>query len=176
MKNPFSYKQVIVASGLIVVALAGLLLAQKMLKGREVPGLPAAPQKEAVTLFLPTYEGGLTRKTVDTKEGVSGREKADVIMRELRMGNAVPDKLSLHEFSVSNDGVLYLNLSQDIKTGITDAAGEVTTVFAIVNSFLANFREAKSAQILVEGQALHTINGVVYTYAPMEFNNQLMEE
>jgi hypothetical protein len=176
MKIPLTYRHYIILSGLVVVVLAGLFVAQKAMRGREAPGLPAAPKKETVTIFLPAREGHLVRKTTDTKESIPAREKADVIMRELRMGNAVPDKLTLHEFSLSGDGVLYLNLSQDIKSEKMNAASEITTVYAIIDSFLANFREARSVQILVDGQALHTINGVLYTYAPMELNNQLTEE
>lgn len=176
MKKPLPYKKLIILTGLAVIIIAGLFVAYKTLWNREVSGLPAAPKKDMIILFLPTDEGGLMRKTVDTKEGLTGREKIDLIMRELRMGNAVPDKLTLKDFSVNDDGVLYLNLSQEFKSEQMDAEDEITTVYAITNSFLANFREARSAQILIEGQAVYTINGVMYTYAPIEFNNQLVEE
>jgi hypothetical protein len=176
MQRPIPYVKLIIVAGILVLLGAGFLVAQKALKGREPPGAPAAPKKERLTIFLPRGDGHLVQKTVETKEGVTEREKVDVIMRELRMGNAVPDALTLREFSIDSEGVLYLNLSRDLLDEKTGGADEITTVYGITNSFLANFREAKKVQILVEGQAVHTIHGVLYTYAPIEFNNQLWEE
>jgi hypothetical protein len=176
MQKPIPYKKLIILSGLVVVILAGLLGAQRIFRDRETRGPAVAPHKESLTIFLPAREGLLVRRSVETKEGLTDREKTDVIMRELRMGNAVPDKLTLRQFSLNGEGILYLNLSADIKDERMSGADQITTVYAIVNSFLANIREARSVQLLIEGQALHTINGVVYTYAPIEFNNQLLEE
>jgi hypothetical protein len=176
MEKSIPYKKIILLSCVVVAILAGLLVVQKYVKGREAPGTPAAPRKETLAIYLPLDEARLTRKNVEIKDNLSEREKADVIMRELRMGNAVPDKLTLREFSVNSENVLYLNLSQDIKGESLNAAGEIMSLYAIVNSFLANLREAKSVQVLIDGQAVSTINGVVYTYSPIEFNNQLLEE
>ncbi|HEY3277207.1 MAG TPA: GerMN domain-containing protein [Syntrophorhabdaceae bacterium] len=176
MKEPFSYKKLLLLGGLALIVVAGSLAVMMALRGRETPAPAAAPKKEALTVFLPTDEGTLFRKRVETKDGISQQEKMDIIMRELRMGNAIPDTVTLHEFSIDGEGVLYLNFSQDMKREKIDAAEEITTVYSVINSFLINFREAGKAQILVEGQAPHTLAGVVYTFAPLEINNQLVEE
>ncbi len=136
----------------------------------------AIPQKESLTVFIPAAGGRLTKKMVELKNGLSEKDKAAIIVAELKKEKAVPENLSLHESATDAEGIMYLNFSQELKSAKANPLNEITTVYSLVNSFLSNFAEAKSVQILVEGQALYTINGLLYTYAPIEFNNQLVEE
>ena len=71
---------------------------------------------------------------------------------------------------------MYLNLSHDIKDEEMGTIEEITIVYSIVNSFLSNFKSAKKIQLLIEGQVFHTLNGLLYTYNPLEFNTNLVEE
>jgi hypothetical protein len=176
MERPIPYKKLIILALLLICAVGAAALVHFAMRSKPPAKQAQEPRKESLTIFFPAREGGLTRKSVELKGSASDREKADIIIRELKKEQAVPEKVALHEFAADGDGVLYLNLSQDMKSGATDAATEVITVYSVVNSFLSNFSGAKSVQILVEGQAVYTLHGLLYTYLPLEFNNQLLEE
>ena len=175
MRRPVPYRKLIILFILLAI-FCGLLISQVILR-KGTPGKPVAASKnEALIIFLPGSEGKLKKKNVEIKEDIPDKEKADMIMRELRKGNAVPENLSVYNIAIDTDGVMYLNLSHGIKVENGDPKAEIALVYAIVDSFLSNFRGAKGVQLLVEGEALHTINGLLYTYMPMEFNNQIVED
>jgi len=135
-------------------------------------------EKNTISLFLPTNGGKLVEQTVDIKGTETHKEKGAKILAELKKGGAVPEKLALQELVTDSDGIMYLNFSKDLVTGVPGGGpvGEIATVFSIVNSFLANFRSARKVQILVDWQPVHTLHGIVYTYLPMEFNKTIMED
>jgi hypothetical protein len=136
----------------------------------------AVIEKDALFLFVPTPEARLTQRKVEVKMGMGEREKADLIIHELKKARCLADKTVLYDLAADDNGTIYLNLSRDIRDGVTDGAREVTTTYALVNSFLSNFRGVTKLQLLVEGEPLYTLNGVVYTYLPLEFNKSLLEE
>jgi len=82
----------------------------------------------------------------------------------------------LNDLVIDSDGILYLNFSKDILEKQTTAMMEIMKTFSIVNSFLGTFRNANKVQLLVEGQPVYTLNGTVYTYKPLEFNQDLLED
>ncbi len=49
-------------------------------------------------------------------------------------------------------------------------------VYSLVNSFATSFKDVRKVQLLVEGEPIYTIAGLVYTYMPLEFNRELMED
>ena len=49
-------------------------------------------------------------------------------------------------------------------------------VYAIVNSLLSNLRDARRIHLLIDGKAVYTLHGTVYTYDALEFNKDLLEE
>jgi hypothetical protein len=48
--------------------------------------------------------------------------------------------------------------------------------YSIANSFVTNFRNVNSVQLLAEGQPIQTIGGLIYAYKPIEFNKGLLED
>ena len=127
-------------------------------------------------MYVSETEGMLKKKSVELKNNLPPRAKADLILSELKKEQAVPEKLTLHEMAVDEEGVIYLNFSQDLKAEKASPLSEIATVYSIVNSFLANFKGSKSVQLLVEGEPVYTVSGLLYTYEPLEFNNQIVEE
>jgi hypothetical protein len=176
MSEPISYRKIIVLAGIAVILIALGLAGMKFFKSKEGPAPAPQPKKDTLAIFIPADDGSLIRKNVEAKPAMTQTEKVEAILRHLRAEDAVPRTLSLHEFSIDGDGVLYLNVSRDLKAEKMSAAEEIATVYSLVNSLLANLREAKRVQLLLDGQAPHTLAGVVYTYGPIEFNNQLVEE
>ena len=140
------------------------------------PGKVITPEKKETTfIYIPGDTGKLVKKSIEIKVSLPEREKAELIMSSLKKEKAVPEKLSLHEFIIDTDGTMFLNLSHDINNDTVNT-NNINVIYGIVNSFLSCFKDAKRVQILVNGQALYTIGGQLYTYTPIEFNNQLLED
>ncbi len=107
---------------------------------------------------------------------LTDREKADAIISALKTGKVFPIPLSSPISPADMEGTLILNFTSDLALLKLEPLTEIQTVYAIVNSFLANFTKAKNVQLLAAGQAIFTIGGTVYTYKPMEFNSQMLED
>jgi len=180
MQRPIPYKKIIIPAGIIAVLLVGGLLAFQMFAKKNESGHQAVQvRREALVVFYPDAHGMLKKKTMEMgNEAAAAPDKAraEMVLAELKKENAVPDTLTIRDVAIDSDGTMYLNLSSDIRNDEMGAVEEITTVYSIVNSFLSNFKAAKKIQLLIEGEAFHTLNGVLYTYDPIEFNNNLVEE
>lgn len=132
--------------------------------------------KESLFLFVPGAKGGLEKKVFEIRTTLSERAKADFVFQELRKAKGIPATARLQELAFGEDGVLYLDISHGLIEQQLDARGEIRVVYALVNSFIASFRDVSRVQLLVDGYPLYTLSGVVYTYAPLPFNNDLQEE
>lgn len=84
--------------------------------------------------------------------------------------------MTLNDLVIDSDGVLYLNFSNTITEKKATTMTEILKTFSIVNSFLGNFGNTNKVQLLVEGQPVYTLHGTVYTYKPLEFNQDLLED
>jgi len=133
-------------------------------------------KKETISVYFPTGKGKLVEKKIDIATNLSDKEKGNAIIRNLKAFKAIPEELTLNDLALDSDGILYLNLSKDIAVKKTATIAEITRIFSIVNSFLGNFRNASKVQLLVEGHPVYTLNGTVYTYKPLEFNQDLLED
>ena len=125
--------------------------------------------------------GGLTRSgsgslTIEINSAATSKDKGGVIIDELKKVSLVPESLSLQEIIIDNEGVIYLNFTKDLLQGAAGKSDDTGTVYAIVNSFLASFRYTKKVQLLVDWKPVYTLRGTVYTYLPIEFNKQVMED
>jgi hypothetical protein len=177
MRRPIPHKKLIILAGVLIIVIAGGLLAiQTLTKKNEHGGQPAPVQKETLVLFYPGSQGMLKKKTVEIGNDVPEKARAEILLAELKKESAVPETLAIRDMATDSEGIMYLNLSHDIKTDEMGTLDEITTLYSIVNSFLSNFKNSKKIQFLIEGQAFHTLNGLLYTYDPIEFNNNPVEE
>jgi hypothetical protein len=170
-------KSFIIALVIIVVLAAGAMAyIYKDMWMKKPQQLIAIAQKETISVFFPTGQGKLIEKKFDIISNLTDSEKGNVIIRNLKTLRTIPEELALSDFVVDSDGILYLNFSKDIVEKKSTTITEITKVFSIVNSFLGNFRNANRVQFLVEGHPVYTLNGTVYTYKPLEFNKDLLED
>jgi hypothetical protein len=163
----------------VMVVLASFLAAYTAydyIKSREKPKIFAAATTESINIFVPGEQGGLAEKKLEARIGMSERQKADLLVHTLKKERCLPEELTLYDFVVGENGVVYLNFSKEIQSGPIATGRETTMVYAIVNSFVTNFRNANSVQIIVEGQPIQTIGGLIYTYKPIDFNKGLLED
>lgn len=127
-------------------------------------------------LYCPAPPAKLAVKNVPVKASSTDKEKAEVIIAALKENKILPAGVNLTEFAAGPEGTLLLNFSNELTAMKPDPLTEIQTVYSIINSFLANFSKAKDVQLLAGGQPFYTINGTVYTYKPMEFNSQILED
>lgn len=159
----------------VVVALCSVLYLKA--RPRSQPQFAVVPNdKESLYLFLPTETGGLQKKPLEVRATLSERARADILLQELRKARAIPASVRLRELAFGEDGVLYLDVSHEAVEQQPDMRGEIRIVYALVNSFIASFRDVSRVQLLVDGRPVYTFSGVVYTYGPLPFNNDVEEE
>ena len=159
----------------IAVAAAGFF-AFRYARMARPPTAVVVTETSELKIYCPAPSTKLVPKSIPAKTTLTDKEKADAIISGLKEGKIIPETLSLTEFAADADGTLFLNFTPDIALMKLDPLTEIRTVYAIVNSFLANFSKAKNVQLLAAGQAFHTINGTVYTYKPIEFNSYILED
>jgi spore germination protein GerM len=170
-------KPFVIAFALIVVLSAGAMAyIYKDMWIKKPQQLVAIVQKETVSIYLPTGHGKLIEKKIDITSNLKDKEKGDLIIRNLKTFKSIPEDLILNDLVIDSDGILYLNFAKNISDKKTASMTEIMKTFSIVNSFLGSFRNTNKVQFLVEGQPVYTLNGTVYTYKPLEFNQDLLED
>ncbi|NLT23118.1 MAG: GerMN domain-containing protein [Syntrophorhabdus sp.] len=160
----------------VIVAAAAGFFAYRYARLARPPKTVVVAEVNELKIYYPSPAAKLSLKAVPVKNTLTDREKADAIMSALKTGKVLPDTLSLTDFAADMEGTVILNFTPDIALLKLDPLMEIQTVYAIVNSFLANFTKAKDVQLLAAGQAIFTIGGTVYTYKPIEFNSQMLED
>jgi hypothetical protein len=162
----------------LAIVLAAVILSSKQISfWQKDAAMDVAPiEKSEIFICYSKNTGKLEKKTLEAKKGIPENEVANIIIRELKKEQSIPEKTSLYDFASDRDGTIYLNLSKDILGEKADSSREIITVYSIVNSFLLSFKDSNRVQLLVEGQPVYTLNGTAYTYKPIEYNKSLMED
>ncbi len=89
---------------------------------------------------------------------------------------AIPERLELYDYTMDSNGIIYTNLSDHLIKEIKEPSQEITALYSIINTLISNTGNAKAVQILIEGRPVYTLKGLIYTYRPLTYNNDLMEE
>jgi spore germination protein GerM len=172
VRKPF----IIVLAVIIVLAAGAMVYIYKDMWIKKPQQLVTIVQKETVSVYFPKGQGKLAEKKIDITSNLNDQEKGGLIIRNLKALKSIPEELTLNDLVVDSDGILYLNFSKNISEKKTTAMTEILKTFSIVNSFLGSFRNTNKVQFLVEGQPVYTLNGTVYAYKPLEFNQDLLED
>ena len=93
-------------------------------------------------------------------------DQAFEVMKELVKGPTgelsptLPEGTIARDLFITKDGVAYADFSAALSTNHKGGSlGEMNTVFSIVDTLTLNFPEIKRVQILIEDQAVDTLNG-----------------
>jgi len=133
-------------------------------------------EKDTITVYYRGGDARLISKAVEVQGGLSERGRADLVFHELKRERVIPERAKLLDLAFSQNGVLYLNVSGEILERHVGTTNEVLATYGMVNSFVRSFRDVQRVQILVEGQPVYTLGGLVYALRPIEFNKDVMEE
>jgi hypothetical protein len=88
---------------------------------------------------------------------------------------AMPGGTRLRQAYVLESGVAWLDFSPELSAGLTGGSEvELMTVFAIVNSVVANVQPVRRVGFLINGQPVETLNGHVHLLNPMRPNFSLI--
>ena len=159
----------------LVVVLAIIVTGYRVKVALEPKTIFTAPDKQMVSVFFPA-QNRLIEKIFVVRSNISDKEKTEMIINKLKQGKHLPQGFTLYESATDTDGVMYLNVSRDIISDSPSTMKEILTVYSIANSFLATFKETQKILFLVDGQVLYTLHGTLYTYKPIEFNPDLLED
>lgn len=132
-------------------------------------------ERSTISLIYPGNNGTLSENIIEIDSAATQKDKGNFIINELKTRGLVPEGTSLQEMIIDAEGIIYLNFTKDLLQGVA-GKDDVGIVYAIVNSFLASFRYTKKVHILVDWKPVYTLRGTVYTYLPIEFNKQVMED
>jgi germination protein M len=93
-------------------------------------------------------------------------DQAFEVLKELVKGPAadliptIPEGTQARDLFITKDGVAYADFSAALSANHKGgSSAEMNTVFSIVNTLTLNFPEIKRVQILIEDQAVDTLNG-----------------
>ncbi len=178
-KKRINYKRIaLICLPLIVVAALIMLFYEYPADTQSAYPVAVIAERPTISLFIPGGNGILVEKIIEINDAGTHKERADLILGELKKAHCLPEGLLLKELVTDSDGTMYLNFSKDLvsTTHTGNSFDEITAVYSIINSFLASFRDARRVQFLVDWQPIYTLHGIVYTFLPMEFNKQITEE
>ena len=133
-------------------------------------------RKETIRLFSADGASRLSNHVLEVRSDIPDREKADIILRELKKDKVIGAGVQLRDAAVGLDGILYLNVSKNLAETYPGAPPEMIMVYSLVNSFASSFKDVNKVQLLLDGEPAYTIRGVVYTYLPLDFNKDFMED
>ncbi|HNQ46116.1 MAG TPA: GerMN domain-containing protein [Syntrophorhabdus sp.] len=132
-------------------------------------------EKNTVSLIYTDNNGKLAEDILEIENTATQKDKGDFIINKLKAKGLVPGDVSLQEMIIDSEGIIYLNFTKNLLQGIP-GKDDIELTYAIVNSFLATFRHTNKVFILIDWKPVYTLRGVVYTYLPIEFNKQVMED
>jgi len=107
--------------------------------------------------------------------GADGGANAEASANATVRNYAIPEGTELISLFMTNTGIVYLNLNRNLQDRhIGGMAAELTTVTALVNTLLFNFREVRQVLILVEGAEIETLAGHIDCRKP--FSKMLLAQ
>lgn len=143
----------------------------------EAPSQPAGGSPRAtITLYFPSASTDTlvaeTREIVDTARPA---ERGTQVLAALLEGPstqgllpAVPDGTTLRQLWIGKGGVAWADFSEQIASGIKGgSADELLTVYAVVDSLVANVPQIQRVGLLVEGRERDTLAGHVDVRRPL---------
>jgi spore germination protein GerM len=102
-------------------------------------------------------------------------DQAFEVLKELVKGSSgeliptIPEGTLARDLFITKDGVAYADFSAALSANHTGGSlSEMNTVFSIVDTLTLNFPEIKRVQILIEDQAVDTLNGHLDLSRPLQ--------
>jgi spore germination protein GerM len=142
----------------------GLSVAAEPVEGEVEPETTGSIR---VTLFYISSSGRMfSLEERDIPFSNSLQEQAKQVLRQLLAGSqrgrgsAIPSGVQLRGLFITQQGLAYVDLSQELITNHPGGTcAEELTVYSVANTLISNFPAVKKVQILVEGREIQSLAG-----------------
>ncbi|MCX7965996.1 MAG: GerMN domain-containing protein [Syntrophorhabdaceae bacterium] len=133
-------------------------------------------KKEEIVIFYPDKGLKFKKMTLKLQKNMQEKERVDLAIKTLKELKTLPEALVLYEVGSDERGIIYANFSKHLVEETKESKREIAAVFSIVNTLITNIQNAKAVQFLIEGEPVYTLNGIIYIYKPIFFNDNLVED
>jgi len=172
-KKGSSFPWVAIVAGTVTF----LLLVTLFIRYGDVIFPPPLPEKASterqVTLYFADSDGrGLRSETRSVRKGAIEEEVSAVIDGLIggpkgELLSTIPEGTLLLTVEIKGD-VAYINLSRNlVENHSGGSAGELHTIYSLVNTVAMNFRRIKEVQLLIEGRRRATLAGHIEIDYPL---------
>ncbi len=87
----------------------------------------------------------------------------------------IPENSKLKAFYITGDGTAYVDMSDDVKDGLSGGVkSELFTIYSVVNSLVLNIPEIDAVKFLINGKESMTLNGHIDLRFPFKANMLLI--
>ena len=179
------FRPAALATGGLVLLGLGLLLGRLTAPPgtpSELPPLAAPPQAplpagqtgRTVRLFFADPETtALREESRQLPEGVTAVEEAKRLLDELIRGPAeglaptIPEGARVRQLYIDGEGTAYVDFTRELQANHPGGtAGELLTIYSIVDTLVSNLEQVRRVQLLVEGAEITTLAGHIDVRRP----------
>lgn len=182
--RPFLRPAILAAAALTLVGLGlllGWLLAPSRLDPSPAPlprpGLPSATPGQAgrdVRLFFADPDTtALREESRRLPQGATPGEEGRRLLDELIRGPGgtlaptIPEGARVRQLYIDGEGTAYVDFTRELQANHTGGtAGELLTIYSIVDTLASNLEQVKRVQLLVEGAEINTLAGHIDARRP----------
>jgi spore germination protein GerM len=178
-------KRILVTLGILILLMVVILLIfQRERVFYRIPFLASEDNVKLVRLYFASPDADYlkveARKILREKRIT---DEAKVLVGELINGPrenldpTIPPETQLRElYIVPEENCAYLDFNQAFQTNHSGgSAGELLTIYSLVNTLIDNLEGIKRVQILVEGKTIETLAGHIDTTKPFPRNSTIVE-
>lgn len=177
-------KKIFVILGVLIFLIVVLLISQRERVFYRIPFLAPEENVKLVRLYFASPDADYLK--VEARRILREKritDEAKVLVEELINGPrenldpTIPPETQLRElYIVPEENCAYLDFNKAFQTNHPGgSAGELLTIYSLVNTLIDNLEGIKRVQILVEGKTIETLAGHIDTTKPFPRNSTIVE-
>ncbi len=140
----------------------------------EPPPLAPGESGRAVRLFFADPDNtALREESRQVPQGVTPTEEARRLLDELIRGPGgelaptIPEGARVRQLYIDGEGTAYVDFTRELQANHAGGtAGELLTIYSIVDTLASNLEQVKRVQLLVEGAEITTLAGHIDARRP----------
>ena len=177
-------KKVLIILGVLILLIVVFLIFQREKVFYRIPFLAPEENVKLVRLYFASPDADYLKveaRRILREERII--DEAEVLVKELVNGPrgnldlTIPPETQLRElYIVSEEKCAYLDFNQAFQANHPGgSAGELLTIYSLVNTLIDNLEGIERVQILVEGKTIETLAGHIDTTKPFSRNSTIVE-